>query len=254
MKRLNKLLALSVAAVLAIAANAPAATLLTSYTATGLDGRAAQADFYNDGGNLRIDVSNTGNPATVLDGTYIITSFWFNLQGAPSLNYISATALNTVSGFVDPNNTAVLGGSADTTANWLLPTTFASGFSYGVGTAGNPGGGGSFGPGAQGFGDGILPAGSTYPVINNGTEGQVPFAVPTVSFLFSFANPYTLTSASIGSSVTFGYGTSTNEGSVTNHISELPPVPVPLPAAAWSGMALLGGLGVTRKIRKHFAR
>jgi len=30
--------------------------------------------------------------------------------------------------------------------------------------------------------------------------------------------------------------------------------PVPLPAAAWSGLALLGGLGVTRKVRKHLQK
>jgi len=55
------------------------------------------------------------------------------------------------------------------------------------------------------------------------------------------------------SNVQFLYGTSSSEPHFTPNLTSVPPV-VPLPAAAWSGLALLGGLGVTRKIRKHLQK
>ncbi len=256
MKNMRTLLAIAAAAALSIVTNAHAASLLGSYTITGTGGRSATADFYNDAGNLRIDLTNTGNAAAILDGSYIITAFWFKLNGTPTLNYLSATASDTITGFsADANQTATkAGATADETSNWVLPTSLKAGFSYGIGTAGNPGGGGTFGPGAQGFNDGLLPSGPDFPTMNSGTQDKAPFASPTISFLFSINGPYTLNSASLGNCVAVGYGTSGTEPGATSTTPLLTVPPVPLPAAAWSGMVLLGGLGLSRIVKRRVSQ
>ena len=239
------------AALLGLAAQAGAATLLKTYTGSDASGRSATAAFYANGTQLEIDLTNNGDPAKVLDGTFVLTALWFNLSGAtPTL--ASASMANEVTGFSGQIPT-ITSGPLSANSFWGSPTGTPSGFAFGVGAAGNPGGGGSFGQAidgtnVQGSDGGILPTPNSttgYAIMNNGTKNQAPFAEPTVVFLFNLPGGFSLTANALGSTVKFGYGTASTETSTTGN-----PPPVPLPAAVWSGLAMLGGLGVVARLRR----
>jgi len=241
---------IALTALLGLAASAQAGSvLLGSYSQTGADGREARADFYNTNGKLEIDVNNTGDATKVADGSHVLTSFFFNLAGSPSLGYSSAKSLATITGFSGDSNTPSLGGGSNEKSNWVLSSALPSGYSYGVGTPG----GANFGGGIQGVSNGILPLGAKFPVLNGDTQSQVPFATPVISFFFCLPEGYSLTADSIlGAS--FGYG-SASSGAAARPSVDVDPgaTAVPLPAAAWSGLGMLGGLAVIARIRKSRA-
>jgi hypothetical protein len=259
-------LGLAVAAALALATSSASAAgiLLATYSGTGTDGRAATAEFFNNGGLLEVVITNTMSPTAVHDPTSAVTSLFFNLTGAPTLTNTSVTAFRSITALDQTTGIPTISASsANFQTLWGPPTSLASGFNEGTGAAGNPGGGGSFGPvgyvgstNINGVDGGILP--NLGSATHYGGTGQnpisnfssLPLAYTSVTLDFSLPTGYNLTASSLGASVQFGYGTAANEGSI---VAPRGPV-VPVPAAAWTSLSALASLGLFGKIRKKLQR
>ncbi len=251
MKSGRSILGMALAALLGLAANAQAGSvLLKTVNQPGADGRDATAYFYNTNGKLEILVRNTGDATQVADGSSVLTSFFFSLAGSPSLTYSSAKSLATVTGFAGSDNEPVSGLGGNEKSNWILASSLPSGYTNGVGTAG----GEYFGGGIQGVSHGILPSGAKFPVLNDDTQNQVPFAMPAICFFFTLPENYVLNSFSIIGAA-FGYGSSESGAAARPSFdgAASPNAAVPLPAAAWSGLLMLGGLGIIARVRKNRA-
>jgi hypothetical protein len=107
----------------------------------------------------------------------------------------------------------------------------------------------------------IIPGSGTSASGGSFAQGNFdPYIVGTGTFLLTIPGftDTTVLSAGSFSSFKFLFGTGPDgtlgEGSITTHTTLPPPPVVPLPAAAWSGMLMLGGLGATRALKNRKAR
>jgi hypothetical protein len=239
MKASVKLLALAAASLLTVSMASARAGTVTFTTASGTP---AQADIVTGAGTITLTLTNLGvNPGSVAEN---ISAFNFTL-GNPA----GATSLASMSSFgriVASDGTYT--DSGPITSGWVQSMIGASTIKVDV-LAGT----GHAGPaetilGMPDGGDLYSAAGGS--IAGNGPHN--PFLNQTATFVFSAADVTALTTVTAAQ---FQFGTTDGEGLVPGVPSlTTNTIPVPVPAAAWSGMMVLGGLGVAQRLRKKLAR
>ena len=263
MFRKNTKVGLAALAALALSAGAAsAAPVMFAGTGTSSDGTAVAASALfsmADATTLQITLTNTST--LVNSNPDVLTGVLWNTQ----TNTDTFTPLSVV---ISAGSAAVGGTTTDGTnisgeyAYRGDMTTIGSptnAVKYGVSAAGystDPGGG--FGSTdaifpTSGNGDRFNPTGGTPP------DGLTGGLVPNASFAnFAYVDNSIVISLTVASgfdplanikSVYFGYGTAPESVS-TSKVTSIP-TPVPLPAAVWSGLSVLGGLALFGRFRKR---
>jgi hypothetical protein len=239
-------------AVVAVSATlAPAATIFTYDTGSGT--HAASAAFDVNGSVLTVTLTSYGSAQA--SSADFLTGFLFNVSGVTltagnSGAFSSGTLVNVSTAEV----VQTYSGSNTTDHYWgaAIPPTVGSGFGYALLAAGLNlnNGAKSFDNTNLGGADGaILPntlsVGSTLSgASGSGLNNNEPYVLGSAAFKFTISGG-TLVASDLGSGE-FAFGTVPD---VTTTVGGPPPPPVPVPAAVWSGLSLLGLLGV-RALRK----
>jgi len=243
-------LALAGALVFGIAGYASANTI--SLSGGGL---AASADFEASGGVLTITLTNAAGGDVDVPSQVLTALFW-DAAGQPSLTRGSVVI---GPGSAGAKVTTPAGPGYDVSNMWAYKSGLsspapasngvsASGFNlFGTGDlfsldsskALNPG---DTGNPPDGLAGGLVPSGYKTAGDNGGMRSSIN---DSVVITFGYAGTYNVDAIS---NVTFWYGTSAGEGSLKS------PPTVPLPAAIWGGMSMLGMLGVGSKLRKRLHR
>jgi hypothetical protein len=239
MKASPKFLALAVASLLTLSMASARASIVSFTTASGTP---AQADITTGAGTITLTLTNLGtNPSSVAEN---ISAFSFTLS-----NTAGTTSLSSM--LSSGRTVAADGTYADTgaiTSGWVQslvdPSTIMVDVLVGTGHAG---------PSETILG---MPNGSDlYAAAGGSIAGNGPhnpFLNQTATFTFLADNVTALTTVT---GATFQFGTTDGAGLVPGVPgTSTVPVPVPVPAAVWSGMSLLGGLGLAKKLRKKLAR
>jgi hypothetical protein len=261
--RLSALLAAVLAASTAGAASA------ASVTFTGSSGDlAASAVFNVVGGNLQITLTNTATVHTGLEPSEILTTILWDSLSPLNLNEDSVNSSVVVAGGstiaqgvaspVGTNiskeyayNDALSGAPGNATygvAAAGMGTLFGSSQTFDNGGSLNPNGGTA----PNGLSGGLVPAGFVNDSGNGGVDGRslirnsiVITLAPTVAGSLASFDPL----AQI-TNVRFMYGTGLGEPTFPGDGPPVRTPPVPLPAAAWSGLSILGALGAYRLRRR----
>jgi len=207
---------------------------------------AASATFVSSGNTLTITLTNTATGVTANNAQLLENVFWTSntLGTVGSQAYLSGVTYGPSSGPVTPATTA---------SNFGV---------YGFGTGSGAPVLGEYGVGGTAWllnfdSTHLLALGTDPNVTNpdntpNGPDGGIASASTTTysnknvisnSLTFTIHTNGELDVGSIGN-VVFTYGTGLED------FKSIPPT-VPVPAAIWSGMALLGGLGAAAKLRKR---
>jgi len=229
-------LLLAVVASAAFAAEAKATSLL--FTSTDNN---ASASLDLTGTTLTITLNNLTPAASTTGAVNLLTGF-------------SLTPSITGAGFSLTSQTAAqkMALSSDTTGsvsnvafnpNWDITSKANSLYfgGFGGGTPGSPIIGAA-------IGDTSYPNGGSS--LTSGPHGD--YAYKSATFVLTVPGSFVLSSTGMTANFLFNTDGATVVASKTPTITSVPPVP--LPAAAWSGLALLGGLGVTRKVRQHLQK
>ena len=207
---------------------------------------------------LKIVLSNTATVGAT-DPTQLLTVLDFQSSSALSLangngspgHPLSYAVAKGIDGMASTFASGPFAGAIDAGSQWGLQNV-SGGTSWAVGSTGIGGMGlGTAdlfenGTTMQGLGS---PTGGILPPIGIGSGGgssltKTPYFMDTITFyIYGISAGYDPSKCI--SNVSFLYGTASND----SHFNGTPPT-VPLPAAVWSGMALLAGLGVVAKLRR----
>jgi len=240
MKASRKLLALAIASLLTVSMASAHASIVSFTTASGTP---AQADITTGNGTITLTLTNLGvNPNSVAEN---ISAFNFTLSDPAGTT--SLTSMSSMGRIVAGDGTYTSSGAIS--SGWVQSMIGANTIKLDV----------LVGTGHAGPSETILGLPDANNLYSN-ADGSIagngphnPFLNKTATFVFSAANVTDLTTVT---AACFQFGTTDGEGlvpGVPGPKTETT-IPVPVPAAAWSGMMLLGGLGVTRKIRNKLAR
>jgi hypothetical protein len=247
-----------------VSAHADTATFTTITPASDGDGSvAASVQFISQEGGLKVIITNTlvSNASAQIKRGEAVSALSFSLNG------FTPSALTNISG-VKENSTDIGAGGSFSTSD-THASTFNDPASSNVADHwkfGTTGGGttfdlasakiGGFDPGNANPTFMILP--STGVGSSNGSsfaQGNFdPYIIGPGTFLLTVPNMHINTSFSLTtfSNVMLGFGTGADATIATNTTPTLTSTPtVPVPAAAWSGLSLLAGLGVYRKLRRR---
>ncbi len=244
--------ALALGALGAAQASANTVTFTTVAGSNGDGPLAATIAFSPVAGGIDITITNTETGTFAKGQGVSALMFTVNGLGTPTsftkltgvdLNPSSSTSWTLASG--TPFSTLASGNVAD---HWGFST---SGSTVTLETAG------SLAPPHKPM-DLILPSsGTSGPGSSLANSGFFPFIIGPADFFLADASvtASTVLTMSNFSGVLVGFGTGYDTllgtGTPTITGSSVPPATVPLPAAAWSGMALLAGLGLIAKLRKN---
>jgi hypothetical protein len=244
-----------------MAGNASAATVQLG-TYTGANGtHEASASFSTDGTSLFVTLTDTGSAADVSSIADLLTGMVFDLNGVTLGAGHASTTTEANVHFTNPDTitTFAVAGSNNLDSNWgggaltgnyqgfVAGDFWLTGVGLGV-----PGGGHAFdGTNLGGGNYSIIPNGTVTSANGNGLPNQSPFVFETLTASFLITSGDINTAVFGNAKFLFG----TQPETVTVDIPFTPPTGspppgTPLPAAAWSGMALIGGLGVLRKMRR----
>jgi hypothetical protein len=125
------------------------------------------------------------------------------------------------------------------TPNWVLDTSITNGLYFGGSIAGG------HGPAIIG---GPAVGGTTYANANASLSNESPEIYQTATFVLNVASTFDVGRIT---SVKFFYNT--NGDTTFTGTPGTPPSPVPVPAALWSGGALMAGLAFVRRMRRRTA-
>jgi hypothetical protein len=225
------------------AASAATTTFVTPTGATTGGGPvSASATFVTSAGQIVLTLTNnTVNPTDVAQNLSAIT---FNTN--PNTAAAGATLISGIGNqrFVSANGTWT-SGLTNVPAGWAFSNSNAPNFNLAVNVLGS----GGAGPAHTLIGD---PAASNiYSAANGSIAGNGPhnpFLYKTIVFTF---NAPSVTADTTISSATFQFGTTPGSNTVVGVPST---VPVPVPAAAWTGLSALASLGLFGKLRKKLCR
>lgn len=239
----------------ALAGPAQATVVYTSAFTSATTGKivAVEAGMAISGDLLTITLSNN-SPTTSSDPADVLSGFFFDLAGRPTLSYVSAVGtvanLGTNPNTLSPDTDIKAVAKGD--KGWAFVGTFdntnAWKASYGLGTAG-------FSKGADSF-SGTIVGGLDYS-IDSGTDVSARNLIrksPLVyhSATFTLAGVSGLSDSAILSGVTFAFGTAPDAVSAgvlrTVVSSNSTAIPEPQPAAVFAG-ALLMLAGARRRVR-----